>query len=171
MESFKSDIILKIADCISGNNPDVHNSMIYCLDEQAAYRKQYKERYGERGINSNTCNEDTLCWIGMVDELIASGYVVGVDSCFEVEDFLWAVNQLNRAKDIDFSKLPFIPDDDIYTWYEICNEYLKSQDMVLCGIDIDSDDVEMILVTTTELEKISQLAESIGHRIVPAEIL
>ncbi|ERJ90789.1 MULTISPECIES: DUF6630 family protein [Ruminococcus] len=43
--------------------------------------------------------------------------------------------------------------------------------MLLCGVDIDSDDLQLILVTTAEYDKISALAEQAGHRIAPAETL
>lgn len=39
------------------------------------------------------------------------------------------------------------------------------------GVDIDSDDLQLILVTTAEYDKISALAEQAGHRIAPAETL
>ena len=39
------------------------------------------------------------------------------------------------------------------------------------GVDIDSDDLQLILVTTVEYDKISALAEQAGHRIAPAETL
>ena len=37
------------------------------------------------------------------------------------------------------------------------------------GVDIDSDDLQLILVTTAEYDKISALAEHAGSRIAPAE--
>ncbi|MFR6496043.1 MAG: hypothetical protein ACLUOF_06310 [Ruminococcus sp.] len=42
--------------------------------------------------------------------------------------------------------------------------------MLLC-VDIDSDDLQLILVTAAEYDKISALAEQAGHRIAPAETL
>ena len=48
---------------------------------------------------------------------------------------------------------------------------LLRQGMLLCGVDIDSDDLQLILVTAAEYDKISALAEQAGHRIAPAETL
>ncbi len=164
-------MLLEIADRISENNPSVHAAMTECLENTAAYAEKYAERYAERGIDGKTCDRDTLCWIAMVDELEASGDVVEIDSNSYLEDFLWAIQQLRTAKDLDFSGLHLSEDGDVYEWYATCNVFLQEKGMLFCGIDIDSDDIELILVTTVVYDKISVLAKRAGHRIVPAETL
>lgn len=165
------EYILEIADCISGSNPEVHEALFYCLDEMQAYRIQYAERFAERGIDASTCDADTLCWIAMVDELEAAHDLIGVDSSSEREDFLWAVSQLNAGHDLNFSQLELSEEEDVHEWYTVCNKYLQKNDMILCGVDIDSDDIQTILVTTAVYDKISELAKRAGHQIVPAETL
>lgn len=166
-----TEAFLKIADWISNCNPEVHGVLVYCLDEQMAYRTQYADRYQLRGIDVNTCDADTLCWIAIVDELEASGDCVEVDHAVELEDFLCVVSQLNAAKQLDLSSLHLEESGDVYQWCGDCNQYLQKNDMLFCGIDIDSDGIDLILVTTAEYDKISALAQQAGHRIVPAETL
>lgn len=163
--------ILAIADCISHSNPAVHANLEQCLNERAAYAVQFAERFEERGIDAAACDADTQCWIAMVDELEAVHNLIGVDGSSEPENFLWAVSQLNGGQELDFSGLDLSEDEDVFQWCAVCNAYLRQQDMLLCGVDIDSDDLQLILVTTAEYDKISALAEQAGHRIAPAETL
>ena len=163
--------ILAIADCISHNNSTVHDSLERCRNDRAAYAAQFAERFAERGIDAASCDMDTLCWIAMADELEAAHALIGVDSSSELEDFLWAVSQLNGGEKLDFSGLDLSEDADVFQWCAVCNAYLRQQDMLLCGVDIDSDDLQLILVTAAEYDKISALAEQAGHRIAPAETL
>lgn len=163
--------VLAIADCISRSNPAVHADLEQCLNEPAAYAARFAERFEERGIDAAACDADTLCWIAMVDELEAVHDLIGVDGSSEPENFLWAVSQLNGGGKPDFSGLDLSEDGDVFQWCAVCNAYLRQQDMLLCGVDIDSDDLQLILVTTAEYDKISALAEQAGHRIAPAETL
>lgn len=163
--------ILAIADCISQGHPAVRDNLEYCLDERAAYAAQFAAHFAERGIDPDTCDADTLCWIAMVDELEAVHALVGVDNGSEREDFLYAVSQLNSGWEIDLSGLELSEDGDVFQWCAVCNEYLRQKDMLLCGVDIDSDDLQLILVTTAVYDKISELAKRAGHRIAPAETL
>lgn len=94
--------ILAIADCISHNNSTVHDSLERCRNDRAAYAAQFAERFAERGIDAASCDMDTLCWIAMADELEAVHDLIGVDSSSELEDFLWAVSQLNGGETLDF---------------------------------------------------------------------
>ena len=163
--------ILAIADCISHSNPAVHANLEQCLNERAAYAVQFAERFEERSIDAAACDADTQCWIAMVDELEAVHDLIDVDGSSEPEDFLWAVSQLNGGQELDFSGLDLSEDEDVFQWCAVCNAYLRQQDVLLCGVDIDSDDLQLILVTTAEYDKISALAEQAGHRIAPAETL
>lgn len=167
----KVPYILAIADCISRNNSTVHDSLERCRNDRAAYAAQFAERFAERGIDVASCDMDTLCWIAMADELEAVHDLIGVDSSSEPEDFLWAVSQLNGGETLDFSGLDLSEDADVFQWCAACNELLRQQGMLLCGVDIDSDDLQLILVTAAEYDKISALAEQAGHRIAPAETL
>ncbi len=165
------EYILEIADSISGGNAELHGALVYCLDEMQAYRIQYAARFAERGIDASTCDADTLCWIAMTDELEAVGDCIGIDTSLALEDFLWCVSQLNAGKDLDLSVLKLDENDDVTQWLADCNTYLKSKNLMFCGIDIDSDDIELILVTAEVYDKISALAKRFGHRVVPADTL
>ena len=80
-------------------------------------------------------------------------------------------DQLNGVEKLDFSGLDLSEDADVFQWCAACNKLLRQQGMLLCGVDIDSDDLQLILVTAAEYDKISALAEQAGHRIAPAETL
>lgn len=165
------EYILEIADSISGGNAEVHGALASCLDEMQAYRIQYAARFAERGIDASTCDADTLCWIAMADELEAVGDCVGVDTSLALEDFLWSISQLNAGKALEPSAWKLDENDDVYQWLSVCNTELASKSMVFCGIDVDSDDIELILVTTEVYDKISALAKRAGHKIALADDL
>ena len=123
-------------------------------ERTGTYAARFAERFKERGIDAAACDADTLCWIAMVDELEAVHDLIGVDGSSEPEDFLWAVSRLNGGGKPDFSGLDLSEDGDVFQWCAVCNAYLRQQDMLLCGVDIDSDDLQLILVTTAEYDKI-----------------
>ncbi len=158
--------VLEIARLISSDDKAVTDRLGYCLERPKEYFAECAARYRERGIDVNSRDEDTLYWIGMVDELSESGYLFGVDWKCELEDFLWALEQIKTYPLISdvIPTVELSEDDDVSAWGEEINKALGGKAFV-CAVDIDSDSYELIIVTAEVLEKIAALAGVMGHSI------
>ena len=133
-ENEKKDLsyIYKITELITNNNSGIINAL--------------KE-------NIMKSDSDDDCWLSMVDLLDEEGYAFGIDYKCELEDFLWALKQLNLNEN-----------EDVESWGEEINTALGGR-AYICMIDIDSDSYELIIVNADVYEKISHIAESNGHTI------
>lgn len=114
------------------------------------------------------CEEDRdfEYWSGMVDELEEEGYLISVDYKCELEDFLWALSQINNYSLIE-STVSGLTLDETKTpeeWGEEINLALNGKAFV-CAVDIDSDSYELIIVPADVCEKISSIAKANGHSI------
>lgn len=114
------------------------------------------------------CEEDRdyEYWSGMYDQLEEEGYLFSVDYKCELEDFLWALSQINNYSLIEgtVSGLQLDKTRDVDTWGEEINAASGSRTYI-CMIDIDSDSYELIIVTADVYEKISSIASANGHTI------
>lgn len=137
--------IYKITELITNNNSSIINAL------------------RENIIHSDS---DDGCWLGMVDLLNEESYTFSVDYKCELEDFLWALEQLKTYSliDIDLSSLNINENENIESWGEEINTVLDGK-AYICMIDIDSDSYELIIVTADVYDKISRIAQSNGHTI------
>lgn len=114
------------------------------------------------------CEEDRdyEYWSGMYDQLEEEGYLFSVDYKCELEDFLWALSQINNYSLIEstVSGLQLDETRDVDTWGEEINAASGGR-AYICMIDIDSDSYELIIVTADVYEKISSIASANGHTI------
>lgn len=114
------------------------------------------------------CEEDRdfEYWTGMVDELEEEGYLISVDYKCELEDFLWALSQINNYSLIEstVSGLAFDESQTPEEWGREINLALNGKAFV-CAVDIDSDSYELIIVHADVYEKISSIAKANGHSI------
>lgn len=158
--------VLEIAGIISSNNERLCENIELSLADPAKYFEENAERFGERCIDVKTADRDTLHWISLVDELSECGFLFGVDYKCELEDFLWALEQLKSFGLIskEISELEFGENDDPVVWGRQINNACGGA--CVCWVDIDSDSYELIIVTDEVYEKISRTAENSGHRIV-----
>lgn len=101
----------------------------------------------------------------MVDELAEQGFLFSVDWKCELEDFLWAMEQIKTYPLIsdEISSITFDENCDILEWGRRVNEAVGKAR--LCWVDIDSDSYELIIVTTEALEKIASLAPKTGYSV------
>ncbi len=158
-------VILEIAELISSNNKAVSDRLKFCVERPEEYFSECSERYTERGIDVNNREKNTLYWIGMVDELAEQGFLFSVDWNCELEDFLWAMEQIKTYPLIsdEISSITFDENCDILEWGRRVNEAVGKAR--LCWVDIDSDSYELIIVTTEALEKIASLAPKTGYSV------
>lgn len=158
--------VSEIAGLISGNNPGVMENVNACIEHPVSYSHRYEDRYMERGIYVDDVDNNEICWIGMVDELSEYGYLFSVDYKCELEDFLWALSQINNYSLIEstVSGLTLDETQNVDTWGEEINAASGGR-AYICIIDIDSDSYELIIVTADVYEKISSIAGANGHTI------
>lgn len=146
-ENEKKDFsyIYNITELITNNNSGIINAL-------------------RENIMQNDSDDD--CWLGMVDLLNEDGYAFGVDYKCELEDFLWALEQLKTYSliDIDLSSLNLNENENVESWGEQINTALGGR-AYICIIDIDSDSYEIIIVNSEVCEKISRIAHNNGHMI------
>ncbi|MDE5649004.1 MAG: hypothetical protein K2I33_03775, partial [Oscillospiraceae bacterium] len=111
-------------------------------------------------------DSDDECWLGMVDLLDEESYTFGIDYKCELEDFLWALEQLKTYSliDIDLSSLNLNENENVESWGKQINIALGGR-AYICLIDIDSDSYEIIIVSSEVCEKISRIAHNNGHMI------
>ena len=154
--------IAELARLISSNDAQLMEKTDRMLSDSEKYFEENAKRYGERWLDINATDTDTLMWIGLVDELSEHGYLFSVDWKCETEDFKWALSQLktgNVIPDIELDE-----SSDVVKWGEIINSKLPGP--CICWVDIDSDSYELIIVTAKAFDEISRIAEENGHRIV-----
>lgn len=146
-ENEKKDLsyICKITELITDNNSDIINAL------------------RENIMQSNSDND---CWLGMVNLLNEKNYAFDIDYKCELEDFLWALEQLKTYSliDIDLSSLNLNENENIEAWGEEINTVLGGR-AYICMIDIDSDSYNIIIVNAEVCEKISRIAHNNGHMI------
>ena len=157
--------VLDIARLITDNEA-VHTKLKTSLENPDGYFADNAARYAERGMNVKTCSRKELYWIALADELSEGGCMFEVDWKCELEDFLWALEQLN---DYDLVKsavslLEFPEDGDVEVWGEELNAALDGKAFVCC-LDIDSDSYPIVIIDGNVLEKVRKLAEKNGLRI------
>lgn len=160
--------LIEIADILSRNNPTLHDSMAYCLDETFAYSKQCAQRYGQRGIDPEHCDRDTLCWIALADELEAAGDLVGVDTTSEAEDLCWLLGQFRLVKEMGLT-IPEPEADKLYDWLVEYKLFFLEHGLVLCDFCMDSEDYHLVLVKKEQCETVFHLAQLAGQRITEVD--
>lgn len=162
----QNSYICEIARMISSNNSDVMEKINFCVSNTSEYIKVNSQLYENAYGDINNYDTDTLCWLGLVEELADIDYLYNVDYKCELEDFLWALKQIKTYNliDIDISSLNLSENEDVESWGEEINTALEGR-ACICTIDIDSDSYDLIIVSGDVYEKISKIAESNGHSI------
>ena len=160
-----ADIIAKIFGTICKDT--LTAEIAECTGAVKEYAAKYAEQYAERGISADTVDADTLMWIGCVDILINNSYAAELDFSCEPEDFVYALGELRTlaAENISLDENEFSSDEDITAWLGELDEQLKERGLCIGGIDIDSDSYVVFLTDIQTLEKLKDMAGSIGHRI------
>lgn len=157
--------VLELARLMTGSEAVLAN-LKTALEDPDGYFSENAARFAERGIDVKTSSRGELYWIALVDELCEVGCAFEVDYKCELEDFLWALEQLNNysliAEEIGLLKL----DDDEYieAWGEEINLALAERAFV-CFLDIDSDSYPLVIVSGEALESVRKLASDNGRSI------
>lgn len=143
---------------ICGGDTNVLNAIDDMLSNHKKYFKRNAERYDERGIDADEIQDiiedgdeeeqTELFWLGMVDELIAGGYVAEVDYNCSKDELLYALSELNypTLKNEVGSSDRLSSTDDISTLCSEISELLAGKAKI-GYIDIDSDSYPLFILT------------------------
>ena len=161
--------LAEVADILSGNNAEVHTAITCCIHDPAAYGKQHAARFLERSMDVEHCDAATLCWVALVDELEASGDLAEVDTSCEPEDLQWALEQLNPVQSAE-TTVPEPETESFFDWLCEYRDFFRQQNMVLCTLEMDSDDVFLALVQKEQFDAVVLLAKQAKCVIAEADI-
>ena len=146
------------------DNEDFLQNMDSCFCHPREYFKDNADRYDERGITSRDAM-DTFVWIAVADEMIESGIAIELDWKEEKDEFLSSIEGLANENDLVVDDVLLDDEGDIPSWCkELDNRWMKDGYCVSC-IDIDSDSYVLFVCKTDKLKSLTELANSINHRI------
>lgn len=151
--------VSEIAGLITNNDTKIMKNISLLINNPEEYEKSWE-------MGGLKADDKDFFWLCMVDELSEYGYLFSVDYKCELEDFLWALSQINNYSLIE-SVVSGLTLDETKTpdaWGEEINLALNGKAFA-CAIDIDSDSYELIIVPADVYEKISSIAEANGHSI------
>lgn len=151
--------IAEIAALITSDNAEVMEKINYCISNP----EEYEVQWATNGIDYGSKD---FGWINLISELEEGGYLFSVDFKCELEDFLWALEQIKTYSliDIDLSSLDLDENGDVTSWGRKINAALNGKALI-CTVDVDSDSYELIIVSADVYNIISDAAESNGHKI------
>lgn len=163
-----SSAIIELAKRISNEDKDVLDEVTFCATDIRKYFNENLEQYDNRFIEDfEDEEENTLCWLGMVDILEKNGYVCERDWKDEKEDFLYFVGELKEVEEngLILDEDWFDEDDDITVWGEIIDEKWEDEDFCLASIDTESDSFVLFPARVSDLQVLDKLAKEAGFRI------
>ena len=131
--------IAEIAALITSDNAEVMEKINYCISNP----EEYEVQWATNGIDYGSKD---FGWINLISELEESGYLFSVDFKCELEDFLYALEQIKTYSLIDI-------------------DAALNGKALICTVDVDSDSYELIIVSADVYNIISDAAESNGHKI------
>lgn len=162
------NVCIEIASIISNNDSRVIAEVTKCTNNPVMYFQENKDKYEERGIVSSD-SIDIIIWIGMVECLENNNYVCECDYKEELEDFIYSINELKTAKDMNIQITEewcdYESNGEIPEWCSYINNRLSIQKLVVATIDIDSDSYVMFICKNNMMSKMKELAQNINHRI------
>lgn len=161
-----------IASLISSNDNDVAKQLDFAVSEPEKYLKENAQQFWERNIDfedydsADEFEPEELLFLAMTNELEEHGYAFEVDWKCELEDFLWALEQIKTYDLISdvIPELELSEDGDVEEWGEKINNALEGKAMIGV-IGINSDSYPLIIVSAETLEKIQGLAKKKGQII------
>ena len=150
-------------------NDEARKEMSLCIDNTEEYYTLHEEDYDNRGMD-DTCDQDELCWIGIVDILQKYEELFEFDYNCYLDELLYGLSDIKGMPELDESS--FDEDENITEWFRAINEeILSAQGKVLLAIDIESDCYPIILVDLKAVDSIEETARQLNHRIISAQNL
>ena len=107
----------------------------------------------------------------LVDILIEDEIVFEFDNSVEYEDFKYYMSVIDKDNILELDADVYDADETICEWLTISQKQANDKKASIGGIDIDSDSYCVFVSAKSKFDKLSELAQLIGRRIVYADEL
>ena len=134
-----------------------------CFENPQRYFKENEDRYDERCIDLED-GQETLRWIGLVDELLESKSLVELDWKTDRDEFLYQLEPLAAKHSLDLDGNWLKEEANIPAWCNILDEKWASQDFCIACMDINSDSYVLFICKRDILGKLVTLSHKINQR-------
>lgn len=162
--------LLKIANCITGQDAEVEKELKKCMKNFEAYYEDHVEDFEDRDILEDELDdyeEEELQWLALTDLLVSRAYCCELDwKCYLV-DFVECISQLQAMEkyNLTIEEEWFDEDGDVTEWCSGLEEKWKDKGMCIGALDIESDSYVLFPVPEKELEQLMEWADDMGCRI------
>ena len=189
----EKNILIKICELITENDPDVLAEVEECVNNIGAYVETHLDEYEHQSMSLEDSSAEDLMWLGVVNCLIRNGYVGKFDSDITKVDFGWELKSLRGYKLFDLrldekftnedyaidsydvnedddiydyeDEERFVEDESVESWCKYLNNSWADEDICLGMIDTDMEEYTIFLAETEVLEQLEELADSIDRHI------
>lgn len=142
---------------------DILAKLAACFHSPRKYYNEHAEQYEERGFEGDE-SEDQICWIGIANEMIASGAAVELDWKTDKEEFSRQMKELADRYQLVLKEDWLKEDGDIPAWCAALNEKWAEADVCAAAMDIDSDSYVIFICKREVLERLKALGKKLNHR-------
>lgn len=156
------EIFMSMVELLT-EDTSVRSAIEACLASPWDYFDENLERYDDRGIEDDEA-EDTIVWLGIVDELIESGDAIELDWNSILEDFIYFMKEFAEQKSIPLQDDWLDEDGDIPSWCKVLDEKWEEAGYCLGAMDIDSDSYVIFVCRRETLTELTQLGQKVGFR-------
>lgn len=174
----KKDSIFPVASAIAGSltnvDKDIMQNVINCGNDPKTYYLIHKDEINKHKVNLI----DNNCYIlsGVMSLLEANNYVSIIEDSCSKEDFLNALNTIN--KEIDFRSIKLIDEkalsssDNLFNWTCSINNVIKSRNKALILYDISKVYENQTILFIIDLDKVQSFTKIPGiYYIIEGEII
>lgn len=154
-----------LARLLTNGDMSVMNEINYADSGSASnFFHTHKQSFVERGIDTMSdlaAYDSGKIWLlGLVDILIKHGYACELDWKADIEEFVWAVEQLFvvRAMSLPVNSFGLFEDDDVELWLTELNKNWQTLNFCLLQIDINSDSYVLIPCLLHVFDKVMDCA-------------
>ena len=156
------EIFMSMVELLTEDS-SVRSAIEACLTSLWDYFDEDLERYDDRGIEDDEA-EDTIVWLGIVDELIESGDAIELDWNSILEDFTYFMKELADQKNLPLKDDWLDEDRDIPSWCKVLDEKWEEAGYCVGAMDIDSDSYVIFVCRRETLTELTQLGQKVGFR-------
>ena len=134
-----------------------------CFENPQRYFQENEDRYDERCIDLED-GQETIRWIGLVDELLESKDLVELDWQSDMEEFFYQLEPLAQKQGLHLNQAWLEEDGDIPLWARTLDQKWQSQGFCLAAMDIDSDSYVLFICQRAILGELVVLSKKINQR-------
>lgn len=162
----RRDAFASLAALLSAGDAAVGKAVAQAVEDPDGYLETFEET-GERLFDvDEPARDPRLPWLALVDRLLAKLRAVEVDWHTAKADIDWNLEQLpayGRVPDVTRRAIAALSDSGsaIETLQEIAR-LLADDGLRLAAMDIDSDSYVLLLLSDTEYEQATAIADTLG---------